>query len=229
MNSQNLEKKIFEEFPRILDGGSNNGLNQLIWLKFVEDLCKSITNNDIHSNKLSLAFDLINSIGESSLSDDTSSVKRVIEKLTIHDSVSEISNRYLKGNSLKIFEKTPLIQQRKYTKELLNNFPRVKNYFKDEENIDEIVYEIWGYFSINLSKDIDRRQLSEKELVKAFSLLNSMGESEDDQIQTLLSVGALENLETTDYTINVAKSHLKGEALNAFIIILEYNSRNLRV
>jgi len=105
-----------------------------------------------------------------------------------------------------------------FLKRILKEFPE----FTKEMNPDIYAYDIFGDFGIYIRNKIDSNSISEIDLVRIFNFLNEMGESEDDKVQNLLTVGVLEILTDSQTAMKIAKQHLKNKALKNLISIYKY-------
>ena len=86
------------------------------------------------------------------------------------------------------------------------------SWFSEFIDWDEGPYSVLGDFAIYLRDDL----ANEKELDDAFDFLNTMGASDDAEVQNQLVVGVLEILADTDNSIAMAKEKLKDHSLELF-------------
>lgn len=87
-------------------------------------------------------------------------------------------------------------------------------------DIDEGVYDALGDFAIYLRDGINKELLSDEECQEAFKLMNTMGASNNLEVQNLLVVGILEILTDEDNVAALVKRRLKGPAAELFERVL---------
>lgn len=103
-----------------------------------------------------------------------------------------------------------------FVAELLKKFPRFVNKMKPD---DLQPYMLFGDFGIYIRDFIEDNEYSDVELNEIFSFLNEMGKSDDEQVHNLLTVGVLEIIMDSKKATEIARQHLKGEALEDFNLI----------
>lgn len=106
-----------------------------------------------------------------------------------------------------------------FTKRLLEDFPNFINEMKPD---DFQPYMLFGDFGIYIRDLIDRGGYDENELDKIFQFLNEMGNSSNEEVQNLLTVGVLEILTDSNTATMLAQKNLKGTALEDLILIQRY-------
>lgn len=106
-----------------------------------------------------------------------------------------------------------------FCKKLLINFPGFTNDIKPD---DMQPYMLFGDLGIYIRNKIDEDDISKEDLISIFSLLNEMGEANDDDVHNLLTVGVLEILTDSEKVKEISKQYLKGEALKNLDLIDNY-------
>nr|VFK79386.1 MAG: hypothetical protein BECKSD772D_GA0070982_104711 [Candidatus Kentron sp. SD] len=88
--------------------------------------------------------------------------------------------------------------------------------FAEFIDLEEGPYSVLGDFAIHLRDGITNDTLSVDEVDNAFRFLNTMGDSDNSEIQNQLVVGVLEILADTGKSCSVANLKLRGRALALF-------------
>lgn len=88
--------------------------------------------------------------------------------------------------------------------------------FTEFIDLEEGPYSVLGDFAIHLRDGITNDTLSVDEVDNAFRFLNTMGDSDNSEIQNQLVVGVLEILADTGKSCSVANLKLRGRALALF-------------
>lgn len=102
------------------------------------------------------------------------------------------------------------------TSALFQKFPE----FAKSIDLKEDPYSALNNFAIYLRDGIVTNAVGGDELNCAFDFLNSMGVSNNLEVQNLLVVGVLEILADTDESTRIAKQKLKNYALESFERVL---------
>lgn len=106
-----------------------------------------------------------------------------------------------------------------FTKKLVRNFPGFINEMKPD---DSKPYMLFGDFGIYVRDLIDHGNCDKTELKKIFRFLNEMGESSDEEVHNLLTVGVLEIITDSNEATMLAKKNLKGDALKDLFLIHKF-------
>ncbi|HEY2566236.1 MAG TPA: hypothetical protein VGH95_00805 [Candidatus Aquirickettsiella sp.] len=107
----------------------------------------------------------------------------------------------------------------KFSQRLLKDFPNFINVMNPD---DFQPYMLFGDFGIYIRDLIDHGSYDENELDKLFDFLNEMGNSSDEEVQNLLTVGVLEIITDSSTAMMLARKKLKGIALEDLILIQKY-------
>lgn len=105
------------------------------------------------------------------------------------------------------------------TKELLSDFP---DFVREMQPDDIQPFMLFGDFGIYLRDGIENDSFDELQLQKIFNFLNKIGESTNDEVHNLLTVGVFEILTDSEKVVKMAKLKLKGDALKDFEMIKIY-------
>ena len=107
----------------------------------------------------------------------------------------------------------------KFVTRLLKEFPRFVSTMKPD---DLQPFMIFGDFGIYIRDSIDGDELDKNELMEIFVFLNEMGESDDEEVHNLLTVGVLEIITDNSKALKIAREFLKGEALTDLNLITKF-------
>ena len=102
---------------------------------------------------------------------------------------------------------------------VLGRFPEFAQspYMEGMEGLEvEGPYVVLGGFALYLMNGLEERTLSLEEVERAFEFLNEVGEIPDSDVQNMLAVGALEILTDYEWSVEAARTHLRGRALESF-------------
>jgi hypothetical protein len=103
--------------------------------------------------------------------------------------------------------------------DLLKNFPK---FVRKMQPDDLQPFMLFGDFGIYIRDIIDSSACDMIELDEIFSFLNEMGESDDDLVHNLLTVGVLEIITDSKKATRIAKKNLKGQALSDLELIEKF-------
>lgn len=87
-------------------------------------------------------------------------------------------------------------------------------------DIDEGMYDALGDFAIYLRDGINKKSLSDEKFNKALKIMNTMGASNNLEVQNLLVVGIFEILTDEDDVVSSVKCGLTGPASEMFERVL---------
>ena len=104
------------------------------------------------------------------------------------------------------------VNKRENTKSIIFVLAAKCPWFSESIDLDEDPYSVLGDFAIYLRDGM----ANERELDDAFDFLNTMGATDDTEVQNQLVVGVLEILADTDRSIAMAKKKLKDKSLELF-------------
>lgn len=107
----------------------------------------------------------------------------------------------------------------KLTQRLLKDFP---NFITEMKPDDLQPYMLFGDFGIYIRDLINHGSYDENELDKIFDFLNEMGNSSDEEVHNLLTVGVLEIINDSSEAVTLARRKLKGEALEDLMLIQKF-------
>ena len=93
-----------------------------------------------------------------------------------------------------------------FTQRVLKDFPCFINEMKPD---DLQPYMLFGDFGIYIRDYINNGDYDENELGKMFDFLNEMGNSPDEEVQNLLTVGVLEIITDSSAAIMLARKKLR--------------------
>jgi len=106
-----------------------------------------------------------------------------------------------------------------FKKRLLSDFPV---FIQKMEPDDLQPYMLFGDFGIYIRDLLESGVFKQSEVDAIFMFLNEMGESSDEQVHNLLTVGVLEIITDSSTAATLTRKYLKGQALKDFNMISEF-------